>query len=112
MISDNVKRCAALLVPYDLSQKIQEALRGQHEFSRIELEGLNRISEQYTAAKNAAAVEAEWVRKEAEIRAAGQAQADTLVERSRQVKQGEDARDKALGEVRPDFATTKDRFEA
>lgn len=42
VISDNVKRCAALLVPYDLSQKIQEALRGQHEFSRIELEGLFR----------------------------------------------------------------------
>lgn len=42
VIDDNVKKCAALLVPYDLSQKIQAALRGQHEFSRIELEGLFR----------------------------------------------------------------------
>jgi hypothetical protein len=42
VISDNVKRCAALLVPYDLSQKIQEALHGQHEFSRIQREGLFR----------------------------------------------------------------------
>ena len=40
--SDNIKRCAALLVPYDLSQKIQEALQGQHDFSRIEREGLFR----------------------------------------------------------------------
>jgi hypothetical protein len=40
--ADGVKRCAALLVPYDLSQKIQKALRGQHDFSRIQREGLFR----------------------------------------------------------------------
>lgn len=40
--ADGVKNCVALLITYDLSQKIQEALQGQHEFSRIELEGLFR----------------------------------------------------------------------
>jgi hypothetical protein len=38
--ADGVKHCVALLVPYDLSQKIQTALQRQHEFSRIELEGI------------------------------------------------------------------------
>jgi hypothetical protein len=38
--ADGVKYCVALLVPYGLSQKIQAALREQHEFYRIELEGI------------------------------------------------------------------------
>jgi hypothetical protein len=40
--ADGVKRCAALLVPDDLSQKIQKALQGQHNFSHIQREGLFR----------------------------------------------------------------------
>jgi hypothetical protein len=40
--ADGVKNCVALLVTYDLSQKIQAALQRQHEFSRFELEGLFR----------------------------------------------------------------------
>lgn len=40
--ADGAKNCVALLVTYDLSQKIQAAIRGQNEFSRIELEGLFR----------------------------------------------------------------------
>ncbi|KAM0695155.1 hypothetical protein Q7P36_005511 [Cladosporium allicinum] len=39
---DGVKPCAALLMPYDLSQKIQAALQRHHEFARLELEGLFR----------------------------------------------------------------------
>jgi hypothetical protein len=40
--ADGVKNCVALLVPYDLSQKIQAALRGQHEYERVELEAIFR----------------------------------------------------------------------
>jgi hypothetical protein len=40
--ADGLKSCVALLITYDLSQKIQAALRGQHEYSRVELEGMMR----------------------------------------------------------------------
>jgi hypothetical protein len=38
--ADGVKNCVAILITYGLSQKIQTALQRQHEFSRIELEGI------------------------------------------------------------------------
>jgi hypothetical protein len=38
--ADGVKHCVALLVPYDLSQRIQAALRGQRKYFRLEYEGM------------------------------------------------------------------------
>jgi hypothetical protein len=40
--ADGLKSCVALFINYDLSQKIQAALRGQHHYSRVELEGMLR----------------------------------------------------------------------
>jgi hypothetical protein len=38
--ADGVKNCVAILITYDLSQKIQAAIQRQREFSRLELEGM------------------------------------------------------------------------
>ena len=83
----------------------QQQKEGLPRALRTELEGINRISEQYAAGKNAATIEAERKRKENELAIQREQGEQALAERTRQVQQAEAARDKALGEVRPDFET-------
>jgi len=70
---------------------------------------VNRTTETFTAAKNNAAIAAERKKNEAAIEAEAAQKAKLLGQQSRQVKQAEDARDKLLGEVRPDFETRAPR---
>jgi hypothetical protein len=85
-----------------LKQQQREGLR---RAERTELKVLNRISEQYTSQKNQAAIDAAARQQQADIDAAPAEKAEGLAKQSRQVKQAEEARDKALGEARPDFRT-------
>ncbi len=68
-----------------------------------------RATETFTAAKNNAAIAAERKKNEAAIEAEAAQKAKLLGQQSRQVKQAEEARDKLLGEVRPDFETRAPR---